>query len=129
MCLTRVTVWVCYRRIRHSPQCATQAERALLFVAGRYCKLSRETSHTRLTWDGKRLVATALDDFILEPVRRLFAADAAIFTSAGREDVDVRMLGRGRPFVVQIVNPRPLSCSREALAAAEAEINDSGPAL
>lgn len=28
------------------------------------------------------------------------------FASSGREDVDVRMLGTGRPFVIEFVNPR-----------------------
>jgi tRNA pseudouridine synthase 10 len=28
------------------------------------------------------------------------------FISSGREDADVRMLGNGRPFVVEILNPK-----------------------
>jgi len=28
------------------------------------------------------------------------------FSSGGREDIDVRMLGNGRPFVVELHNPR-----------------------
>ena len=50
------------------------------------------------------------DDSVQELVgRRLLPAYRARhgkFHGAGREDVDVRMLGRGRPFVYEIVGPR-----------------------
>ena len=42
------------------------------------------------------------------------------FHGAGREDVDVRMLGAGRPFVLEFINPKELDVD---LAALEAEIN------
>jgi tRNA pseudouridine synthase 10 len=42
------------------------------------------------------------------------------FHGAGREDIDVRMLGNGRPFVVEFQNPRELKVD---LAALEAEVN------
>ena len=42
------------------------------------------------------------------------------FHGAGREDVNVRMLGQGRSFVVELVNPRHLDVD---VAACEAEIN------
>jgi len=42
------------------------------------------------------------------------------FHGAGREDVDVRMLGRGRPFVMEFANPKELAVD---LAELEAEIN------
>lgn len=42
------------------------------------------------------------------------------FHGAGREDIDVRMLGRGRPFVMEFINPKELNVD---LAALEAEIN------
>lgn len=42
------------------------------------------------------------------------------FHGAGREDINVRMLGRGRPFVIEFINPKELTVD---LAALEAEIN------
>ena len=36
----------------------------------------------------------------------LFCCDHVIFHSAGREDMDVRMLGDGRPLLLQLINPR-----------------------
>jgi tRNA pseudouridine synthase 10 len=44
----------------------------------------------------------------------VFAADGGIFVPAGREDLDVRMLGTGRPFVFEVHNarnPRPSRCA------------------
>lgn len=37
-----------------------------------------------------------------------FKADSSRFTTSGREDIDVRMLGTGRPFAVQLLNCRRL---------------------
>ncbi|CCW68330.1 unnamed protein product [Phytomonas sp. Hart1] len=47
------------------------------------------------------------------------------FHSAGREDVDVRMLGSGRPFVLEIVNPSSEAVSVENLSHWVAAINRS----
>ena len=38
------------------------------------------------------------------------------FSSSGREDVDVRMLGLGRPFLFELVNPRKVYFSKEEMA-------------
>ena len=46
---------------------------------------------------------------------RHIRANEARFSSAGREDVDVRMLGTGRPFIVELVNPRTRQLSKELL--------------
>ena len=42
------------------------------------------------------------------------------FHGAGREDINVRMLGRGRPFVIEFISPKDLTVD---LAALEEEIN------
>eukprot|EP01084_Bolivina_argentea_P176288 305092_1 len=36
----------------------------------------------------------------------IFCCDHVVFHSAGREDADVRMLGKGRPVLLQLINPR-----------------------
>lgn len=46
------------------------------------------------------------------------------FHSAGREDVDVRMLGGGRPFVLEMVSPSREQFSPGDLAALTEEINE-----
>lgn len=49
----------------------------------------------------------------------------AKFCSSGREDVDVRMLGDGRPFMFEITNPRKTFFSPEELLAIEQSVNKS----
>ena len=41
----------------------------------------------------------------------------ALFHGAGREDIDARCLGKGRPFVVEIKNPKKRSLDLHGLAA------------
>jgi tRNA pseudouridine synthase 10 len=89
-----------------------------LYVAGRYQKLVRGLSQTvfhcracrgrrkkRRCEECKgtgRMVEEAVADFICRPVRAALRARSSSFHGSGREDVDVRMLGNGRPFVVTI---------------------------
>ena len=58
---------------------------------------------------------------LTKPVQNSFPG--ARFSSSGREDVDVRTLGLGRPFLLEIVNPRKTNFSKEGFAAIELEIN------
>merc|ERR1712007_363983 len=47
----------------------------------------------------------------------------AKFSSSGREDVDVRTLGRGRPFMFEIVNSRKVNFTLEELSNIQSKIN------
>jgi tRNA pseudouridine(54/55) synthase len=49
------------------------------------------------------------------------------FTSSGREDIDVRMLGRGRPFIVEVVNPHYTRFSKDKLTEMQNSINSVVP--
>ena len=51
--------------------------------------------------------------------------DEGVFHGAGREDVDARMLGTGRPFVIEVKNPRIRRPDLDEIAAA-IESNASG---
>jgi tRNA pseudouridine synthase 10 len=100
---------------------------APVFVAGRYRKLARGLSQTvflcRLCHGGLRkrvlrrgvcpecgksgrFVAESVEDFVRPAIERAAGGTSSSFHGAGREDVDVRMLGRGRPFVVSVEEPR-----------------------
>lgn len=82
-----------------------------VFLAGRYCKYSRKLSQTPWVVDGKRLTEGSVEDIIVDAVLPHFkvpiaSSDTTVtFMSSGREDVDVRCLGKGRPFALEIVNP------------------------
>ena len=43
--------------------------------------------------------------------KEIFDADELFLHGSGREDIDVRMLGDGRPFILEFINPKKsLSC-------------------
>ena len=55
----------------------------------------------------------------------IFLFSESRFSSSGREDVDVRMLGRGRPFLFELVNPRQVHLSQDELTKMQQIINES----
>uniref|UniRef100_A0AAG5DJA6 tRNA pseudouridine(55) synthase n=1 Tax=Anopheles atroparvus TaxID=41427 RepID=A0AAG5DJA6_ANOAO len=75
-----------------------------IFVAGRYNKLSRALSQTPWVIEGKRLMEESVQETIVAAIAPHFGVpdERLIFSSSGREDVDVRCLGKGRPFVLEI---------------------------
>merc|ERR1712110_1138249 len=50
----------------------------------------------------------------------IYGAASCKFHAEGREDIDVRMLGTGRPFVVEVLNARH---SSQACSEVEAAVN------
>ncbi len=103
-----------------------------LFVYGRYRKLARGLPQTR--WLCRRCrgrgcpecrgtgkqYAESVEELIAPPLVR--AADGEDFDlhGAGREDIDARMLGAGRPFVLEVASPKLRTLDLDAL---QAEIN------
>ncbi|XP_070788324.1 tRNA pseudouridine synthase Pus10 isoform X2 [Pituophis catenifer annectens] len=83
-----------------------QCNNGAIFVAGRYNKYSRTLPQTPWIIDGERKMESSVEELILEHLMLAFKADSFNFSSSGREDVDVRTLGNGRPFAVELVNPR-----------------------
>jgi|TARA_B100000959_G_scaffold185957_1_gene194474 tRNA pseudouridine synthase 10 len=91
-----------------------------IFLYGRYRKLSREIPQTRWpcrscrgradgcdSCQGSGLqYAHSVQDIIGEPIREALDAEDTSFHGMGREDIDVRCLGSGRPFVLEIKKPR-----------------------
>lgn len=79
------------------------------FLAGRYKKFSRKLSQTPWVVNGVKLADESVEEIIVDAVLPHFKVDSATdttvtFMSSGREDVDVRCLGRGRPFALEIAN-------------------------
>lgn len=77
-----------------------------LFIAGRYLKLSRGVSQTPWVVNGRCLAEHSVSEFIAGPLKHLFKCTTTNFVTAGREDADVRMLGTGRPYSMEVCNPR-----------------------
>ncbi|MFX1369267.1 MAG: tRNA pseudouridine(54/55) synthase Pus10, partial [Promethearchaeota archaeon] len=88
------------------------------FISGMYRKLMRGIPQSR--WDcgncrGKgcdkcnqtgRMYPNSVSEYIGEPMKEAFQGTRFKLHAAGREDIDVLMLGSGRPFVVEISEPR-----------------------
>ena len=91
-----------------------------VFLYGRYRKLIRDLPQTRWPCRACRgraegcescnetglQYAESVQDLIGEPIRLSLAAEDTSFHGMGREDIDVRCLGTGRPFVIEIKKPK-----------------------
>jgi tRNA pseudouridine synthase 10 len=104
-----------------------------VFLESRYCKFDRELPQTvffcpvckgnrrrkrgceRCGGFGK-LTRDSVQELLSRRILRAYRARSAKFHGAGREDVDVRMLGSGRPFVFEVVDPADTDVDLVALA-------------
>ena len=96
-----------------------------VYVGGRYLKWARGVPQSPWFADGAKVgegsVQTSLDAVVSARLR----ADGCKLNSAGREDMDVRMLGGGRPFILEVHNPRSPVVSASALAEMEAALESA----
>lgn len=89
-----------------------------LFIEGRYRKLIRGIPQTKWPcrkckgrgcenchYTGK-MYQESVEELISPRILEESQGSASKFHGAGREDIDVRMLGTGRPFVLEIKEPR-----------------------
>ncbi|XP_034248513.1 tRNA pseudouridine synthase Pus10 [Thrips palmi] len=93
-----------------------------LYVAGRYNKFSRKLSQTPWLIGGERLMESSVQELLCDRIVQLAKAQDLRFSSSGREDVDVRMLGRGRPFFCELINPHRVHLEPKHFRAIEREI-------
>ncbi|KAK5865437.1 hypothetical protein PBY51_019707 [Eleginops maclovinus] len=102
-------------------QCLHQS----VFVAGRYNKFCRTLPQTPWVIDGERRMESSVEELIAAPVLTSFRSDGFNFSSSGREDVDVRTLGNGRPFAMELLNPHRSRLSRAEMKQLQETINNS----
>ncbi|KAI3797028.1 hypothetical protein L1987_39718 [Smallanthus sonchifolius] len=95
---------------------------APVYIGGRYLKLSRNVSQTRWIIDDERKGEASVEELIGENILPMCNGDGYKFHAAGREDIDVRMLGSGRPFLIEIQNARHLP-SEASIKEMEKKIN------
>lgn len=76
-----------------------------LYITGRYYKRSRRVSNTRFM-RGQKAISSVEKELISHIPSAIRCSDRK-FLSAGREDMDVRMIGSGRPFCISLLNPLP----------------------
>ncbi len=99
-----------------------------VYVYGRYRKLERGIPQTR--WPCRackgrgceRCDHTGLQykrsvqDLVGNPMLEIFEGKEHAFHGMGREDIDVRCLGRGRPFVLEVKEPKKRNFNAAKLA-------------
>ncbi|XP_062244297.1 putative tRNA pseudouridine synthase Pus10 [Platichthys flesus] len=113
---------------RTSSCCSLQGVQCLhvsLFIAGRYNKFSRTLPQTPWLIDGERRMESSVEELIGASVLSSFRAEGFNFSSSGREDVDVRTLGNGRPFAMELLNPHRTRLSRAEMKQLQETINES----
>ena len=106
-----------------------------LYLRGRYRKLVRGIPQTRWPCNrcrGKgcakcsgtgKMYPTSVEEILATEVMREAGGTGHALHGMGREDVDARMLGTGRPFVLEVKEPRKRHLD---LAAARDRVNASG---
>ncbi|XP_078163235.1 pseudouridine synthase family protein isoform X3 [Carex rostrata] len=109
-------------------QLVVACHRTPIYIAGRYLKYSRNVSQSRWIIDDERMGEASVEELIGENVLQICRGDGYKFHSAGREDIDVRMLGSGRPFLVEVLNSRILPSYTEIEQIAD-NINNSDKKL
>jgi tRNA pseudouridine synthase 10 len=93
-------------------------------VGGRYLKFSREYSQTPWAIKGQKLAEYSVSECFADIIRKYHRADDTKFVTAGREDANVRMLDTGRPFYLELINPRTPRLTDEQYQQIEDEINN-----
>ncbi len=95
------------------PQAAIEIQNNSLLLRGKYWKLARMISQAYWpTPAGPKYYSVEEAAWGL---LKLTGGDSIVLHAAGREDVDARMLGTGRPMILEVKNPRRRYLSIEEL--------------
>ncbi len=98
-----------------------------IFVAGRYKKLVRDIPQSRWFCSNCRgrgcpkcndtglMYPESVEAFVSGPILEAASGVESAFHASGREDIDARMLGTGRPFVVEVSKPKTRSINLKTL--------------
>ena len=99
-----------------------------IFYYGKYLKLGRNISHVPwITKDGSKKYPISVQEFIENALKDLFMASRIVIHAAGREDVDARMLGTGRPLVIEVKEPKRRNISLQEINKALADHSSTYP--
>ena len=97
-----------------------------LYIHGHYIKLARGFCQSRWhcsecggkgcdSCSGSGMNYPSVEDEIGKALMPAFGAAGCTLHASGREDVDVRCLGNGRPFVMELASPKKRSADLHAL--------------
>jgi tRNA pseudouridine synthase 10 len=85
------------------------------------CRACRGAGCEKCNYTGKQY-ADSVEELIGRPVIEAFSAENAVLHGAGREDIDARCIGTGRPFILEVDAPKKRTVELSTL---EAAINES----
>jgi tRNA pseudouridine synthase 10 len=87
-------------------------------------KLTRELGQSPWLIEGERLCPSSVEEEIQNGIIKIIDCDSCSLHAGGREDRDVRMLGDGRPFIIEIFNPKNRISPLKNLKLIEDSINN-----
>ncbi|MBD3189790.1 MAG: tRNA pseudouridine(54/55) synthase Pus10 [Candidatus Heimdallarchaeota archaeon] len=102
-------------------------QRRALYIYGRYRKLIRTIPQTKWPCSAcqgegceecnqtGKLYQESVEEIIAEPILEVTKGEESKFHGAGREDIDALMIGNGRPFVIEILEPQKRSINLEKI--------------
>jgi tRNA pseudouridine synthase 10 len=77
-----------------------------IFLKSSYRKLVGGIAQTKWRGSDGEGITPSIEKMLEEVLLPMYKGEKLKFHGAGREDVDVKMLGQGRPFIVEILEPR-----------------------
>eukprot|EP00945_MAST-04E_sp_MAST-4E-sp1_P003800 g3800.t1 len=61
---------------------------------------------TRRVENGQRVGKSSVQELLCDSISESYGCETYKFHSSGREDIDVRMLGAGRPYAIELCSPK-----------------------
>ncbi|KAG1708581.1 hypothetical protein DVH05_022209 [Phytophthora capsici] len=112
-------------RLTTAPKAVATFERDSVYMQGRYLKFQRGLSQTPWVLDGERMGESSVEECIGDIALPFFRGVGYKFHTAGREDVDVRMLGNGRPFILEILDAKKAYLDQSEYDQIQKAVNDA----
>jgi len=81
-----------------------------------FCRSCRGDGCPKCNGTGK-MYSESVEEIVAGPLLEKTGGDDVAFHAAGREDVDARMLGTGRPFIMEVKRPRRRFIDLQSLTA------------
>jgi tRNA U54 and U55 pseudouridine synthase Pus10 len=83
-----------------------QISRPPIFLHGHYLKFLRGLPQSPWFISGQRVGKSSVQELLCDSISESYGCETYKFHSSGREDIDVRMLGAGRPYAIELCSPK-----------------------
>lgn len=96
-----------------------------IYLAGRYLKYSRTLSQSKWLLENETFKINSIEEVLSAVLVKELGATESVFAASGREDIDVKCLGTGRPFFVEFIAPKRTKFSQAEMNRYQTLINSS----